>query len=344
MAKSKEMVVVGKSPISDFSENAGTTDVTQITDIGDLVGFDLSADLPANVLIEKAAQAVAVVDRLHVGAGLCLIKAKSMLPHGEFVSHLKQSGIPKQRASEMMRLCESLIECSLEDRKKLLQQPKVVLLGLSRMDDEVRQQWLDTGELDDVLTLNEYKAKLAKKDKSEALLQQENEQLSLKIKRMEAQADLKVDAITPVTVVHLRKAAAGFGQEAIALLRAFEDLRSRALELRGSPIANWVQPMALQFIAMQQMVIQAAQDELALTLEAFGLEDEKLSATAVSNAIPMVEETQLIREHLNGIMVGAEMRRDDVRKLYSNAIKDANDERGARYKTSSEKTAKKARG
>lgn len=307
MAKNKsEVAVLTQTTVGvDKLKKPESLDSVQVAGSGDLAGqLGVDLNLPKDVLVARAAEAVNVVDRLQIGAGLCLLKARSECKHGEFGLLLKEADIPPQRAHELMAVASLLESATPNDRARLLKQGKTTLMGLARMDEEVRQKWLETGELDERLTLNEYDALISKKDK---LLQQQAEdikRLSAQVKRDELVGQLALDEVTPLAIAQLRREAASYAQDALACIHGFVGL-SEKLEALGAErkTAAWVTPASLSLFSLLQSIQEATSERLTQLIEDFELNRSVPEGAALMMATPGPDEAALIREAMTGVLI-----------------------------------------
>lgn len=308
MSRSKtEVVEIKNAESTAFTQNSGTGSlaISQIPGSGDLIDpFTMAPDWSADLLVAKAADAVNMSDRLHVGAGLCLLKAKSLCQRGEFESLLRAAQIASPRASELMAIADVLQRASPEDRKRLMRQPKTALIGLARMDDEIRQKLLETGVLDERLTLTEYHTLMGKKD---LLLKQQGDD----IKRLKAQvtaAELTgrkaLDVVTPLAVAQLRREAASYAQDALACIHGFVSLAQKLAELdNASTTQAWVAPVSLSLVSLLQTVHEAAAAQLSQMVGDFELNRDLPEGPALMMATPGPEEAAMIREAMTGVLI-----------------------------------------
>lgn len=268
--------------------------------------LNVDLDLPAEELIRRGADAIGVAERLNIAAGLVLLRARELCNHGEFLNYLSQHDIPSQRASEHMAIAGVLLRTAPDDRKKLLRQPKTVTLGIARMDDEVRQHFLDTGELDERLTLQEYKSLLKRRDQEIQLKEEHIKRLDAQLSRSEAVGKKALDAVTPLSVAHLRREASAYAQEALACMHSFASLRERLADLGGTDADDWVQPVAASFISLLLMVHEATIVQLERVAADFALKQELPDLSALSLAVPGPEEAAYIRQAMTGVLIGHE--------------------------------------
>ncbi len=70
-------------------------------------------------------------------AGVALARLKQRLPHGEFEPTLRKCGIPSQRASEMRRIADRLLELPADEARQIaaLRPSKVVALARFRAEE-----------------------------------------------------------------------------------------------------------------------------------------------------------------------------------------------------------------
>lgn len=298
-----------KSTVAEIAPIAGSGDlaISQSPDSGGLIDpFALVLDLPADALVARAADALNVAGRLNVAAGLCLLKAKSLCSTESvlFEKYLSENGFSKPRAYELMAVAELLQAASPEDRKRLMRQPKTALIGLARMDDEIRQKLLETGVLDERLTLTEYHTLMGKKD---LLLKQQGDD----IKRLKAHvtaAELTgrkaLDVVTPLAVAQLRREAASYAQDALACIHGFVSMAQKLAELdNDSTTQAWVAPVSLSLVSLLQTVHEAAAAQLSQMVGDFELNRDLPEGPALMMATPGPEEAAMIREAMTGVLI-----------------------------------------
>ncbi|MBK1683414.1 hypothetical protein [Rhodoferax fermentans] len=325
MAKKNEVAVVGKK--------AG--DLVEITDSGkpeSVDPFAMVLDLPADALVGRAVEALNVAERLNIGAGLCLLKARELCSTESvlFDDFLKNHNFPRPRAYELMAIADVLQRATPEDRKRLMQQPKTTLIGLARMDDEVRQQLLDTGKLDERLTLNEYKALLERKDAELATRGSAIEKLTAQVRTAELTGRKALDVQTPLTVAQVRREAASYAQDALACVHGFTGMANRLVPLDNEPSTRaWVKPAALSMVSLLVAVQDAVAYQLSELVSQFELDVELPSKAELHLATPGPEEAELIRRAMTGVLVGFETRQSQVAYAQYQEQREANPSKGA---------------
>ena len=294
--------------------------------------FAMVLDLPADALVGRAVQALNAAEQLGIGAGLCLLKAKELcLPEsGKFEKYLNDVGIPNQRAYELMAIADVLQRATPEDRKRLMQQPKTTLIGLARMDDEVRQQLLDTGKLDERLTLNEYKALLERKDAELATRGSAIEKLTAQVRTAELTGRKALDVQTPLTVAQVRREATSYAQDALACVHGFTGMANRLVPLDNEPATRaWVTPAALSMVSLLVAVQDAVAYQLSELVSQFELDVDLPSKAELHLATPGPEEAELIRRAMTGVLVAFETRQSQVAYAQYQEQREANPSKGA---------------
>ena len=313
MTKSKEVVAKVTPPVNialadrDPDSAAFSAAHSQLAAL-----LNMDCDLPADELVGRAAQAISTARKLDVGAGLALIKAKSLCMHGEFGGYCAAVGIVVTRASELMSIANAIAGASPEDRKKLLNQPKVALLGLSRMDEEVRADFLASGKLDERLTLDEYRSLLSKRD--DALRRQEDtiKGLRIDLQRHEATGKRRLDEVTPMTVVQVRSDAAELAMTAQECVHDFQALMARTQALDGEAATRqWTRAVALSMLSALQSVQQAVHAQIAAVVDGFSLDEQVPAGMELQLAVPGPEEAAFIRNAMLPVLARAEHARSD---------------------------------
>jgi hypothetical protein len=309
MAKSEHAVAVDE--LAAEAQNGGTAVLTKNSEFNP---FNIPLNLPNDDLLRQAAEALNVSEKLGVGAGLCLLEVKSRCQHGEFAAVLDKSGIAPERAREVMAVADMLRRADEKDRERLLKQSKTAQIGLARMDDEVRKQWLETGELDERLTLNEYKALLDKNNKQLKAHENTIRGLTARLRDQEVTGRQKLDAITPLAVSQLRTEGASYVQDALACLQGFVGIRERLADLQGQEDkAHWVGPLALSLASLLTAVRDAAAQQLGDLAEGFDLAGLAAAPETMAMATPGPEEAQAIGFAMQGVLVDVSRRHGDVK-------------------------------
>ena len=302
MAKNKSEVVVLTQTAAGVDKLKTPESGNLPTSVADILGS--LVDVPPRELVTRAAFSLNEAARYALGAGVCLLKAKSQCEHGEFTGWLDDAGIPQQRAAELMAIAELVCNASDADRSRLINQRKTVLLGIARMDEEVRQKWLETGELDERLTLNEYEALLAKKDKQIQLQAEDNKRLTAQVKHADLVGQQSVDEVTPLAIAQLRREAASYAQDALACIHGFVGLAEKLEALgMGDKTAAWVKPASLSLHSLLQSIHEATGERLAQVIEDFELDKAIPDGPALMMATPGPEEAELIREAMTGVLI-----------------------------------------
>lgn len=115
-------------------------DVEIATDLG-VVFSDLTDDM-----LNKVAQAQNSIAALTLASGYLLLKVKAEIQHGEFEQKLNSYGIPKQRASDLMRTAKFYTSLPEEKRSQVFKLGKSKMQMLAKADMEVVQDILDDPE------------------------------------------------------------------------------------------------------------------------------------------------------------------------------------------------------
>jgi hypothetical protein len=274
------------------------------------VELGVTVDLPADMLVGMAVQASNAAKKLEIGAGLVLLKAKSMCAHGEFGGYIDAVGIPVQRASELMAVADMVAKASPDDRRRLLGQPKTILIGMARMDDDVRADLMATGKLNERLTLTEYRALLTDKDKLLAAAESRVKALDAELARSRLTGKAALDLATPLAVVQIRRDAAALAITAQEAMHDFSMLVNRVTEMGGDPKADqWARALSVSLVSALQGLQATIDDQLRDAVEAFGLDTQIPARTEIAMAVPGREEAELIRSAMEGVMVGIERER-----------------------------------
>ncbi len=322
MSKPKNEVVDIKAPESGLIQMPAAAGISKAPESGGLdtsglasrleqlaleLGMDMN--LPANTLVAYAVEAANISERYLVSAGLGLLKAKNLCRHGEFEEHLQAAGMPRQRSSELMAVASLVAATPVGARKQLLQQPKKVLIGLARMDDEIREQLFETGVLEERLTLAEYHAVLDKKDKLLALAGDDIKRLQAQARSAEIMGRKALDAATPLAVAQLRREAASYAQDALACISGFVALTQKLQSFEAvAGLQPWVAPASLSLVSLLQSVHEAAGHMLTTVNDEFGLDRSVPEGPALMMALPGPEETALIRDAMTEVLIDFERR------------------------------------
>lgn len=306
---SADLVVATVSSASDFSVGHRT----YAEELG------MAIDLPPAEHVDNYVKAIGTVARLQIGAGLALLKAKSECKHGEFEKLLKASGVPAERAREHMAIADTLAKASPEDRKRLLGQPKTVLIGMARMDDDVRADLLATGKLNEKLTLAEYRELVSDKDKLLAAAESRVKALDAELARTRLTGKAALDLATPLAVVQIRRDAAALAITAQEAMHDFGVLVNRVTEMGGDPKADqWARALSVSLVSALQGLQATIDDQLRDAVEAFGFDAQIPARTEIAMAVPGREEAELIRSAMEGVMVGIE--RERTKRAHDNYV------------------------
>lgn len=300
---SGSLAATGQTP------GSGNLDFTE-AHAGFSVEMGVITDLPREDAGRTVVAALTTVDRLGIGAGLVLLRQQATLPRGTFGRFLAEFGIATQRASELMAIADVLAKASPDDRKKLLGQPKTILIGMARMDDEVRAELLATGKLDAKLTLAEYRELVSDKDKVIAAVESRNKALAAELALARLTGKAALDLATPITVVQVRRDAAALALTAQEAVHDFAVLVNRVTDM-GQTAADlqWGRATAVSLVSALQGLQAVIHDQLQDAVTAFGLDTQVPPRTEIAMAVPGREEAELIRSAMEGVMVGIERER-----------------------------------
>lgn len=207
----------------------------------------MNLDLPAKDLVGMAVHHMNLAHKLNMNAGIALLHAQSICSCEDFKSYLADASLPKQRASEQMAVTRAVLLANPEQRSKLIQQPRTVLIGLGQMDEELRQEWLETGELDERLTLTEYKnlvanlkAKLADSQIAHELTEREKAALAKQLKR---RAEASDSELVPLAVADMRSEIAALVKKGQLAADSLTTLGREVADL-GATAPDWMLPTA----------------------------------------------------------------------------------------------------
>lgn len=303
--------------------------------------FAMVLDLPPDALVGRAVEALNAAEKLGIGAGLCLLKAKELCSAESalFDDYLKSHSLPKERAYELMAIANLLQRATPEDRKRLMQQPKTALIGLARMDDAVRQQLLDTGKLEERLTLNEYKALLNTKHSEVARQKTTIEALTKQLRTAELTGQKALDTTTPMTVVQLRTEAASYAQDALACIHGFTSIGQRLEPLdKEAKTRVWVKPVALSMVSLLQALRDAADQQLAELVSAQELDVEIPEGAALTMAVPGPQEAEHIQRAMTGVLIDFERRHAKLAHAQYEQVRKAEKLRGRPRKAPGEES------
>ncbi len=305
MAKKTDVAVIAsKSPLGGDLEAAVAKSADSALLAAAVVEFGVDPSLPADLLIGQAVSAINAAERMNMAAGVALLQAKEKCAYGEFEKYLTANGFETERAQEHMAVAAMLLKTKTEERSKLMRQGKTALIGLARMDDEVRQRWLSTGELDERLTLNEYRALLGKKDVALAAANNENQKLLHQVRAAELTGRKALDGSTPLAIGQLRREAASYAQDALACIHGFVDLADKLRCLHtDAKAAKWVAPVSLSLVSLLQGVRETCEQQLLMLVADFGLDKEIPDEAHLAMATPGPQEAQMIREAMRGVLI-----------------------------------------
>ncbi|MEY2690369.1 MAG: hypothetical protein RL375_4569 [Pseudomonadota bacterium] len=276
-------------------------------------------DLPRDDAGRTVAAALNTADKLGIGAGLVLLKQQATLPHGTFGKFLADFGIARQRAHELMAIADVLAKASPDDRKRLLGQPKTILIGMARMDDDVRADLLATGKLNEKLTLAEYRELVSDKDKLLAAAESRVKALDAELARTRLTGKAALDLATPLAVVQIRRDAAALAITAQEAMHDFSVLVNRVTEMGGDPKADqWARALSVSLVSALQGLQATIDDQMRDAVEAFGLDAQIPARTEIAMAVPGREEAELIRSAMEGVMVGIE--RERTKRAHDNYV------------------------
>lgn len=223
-------------------ESGHLADMLTATHLREKLGIEIDLDLPAGVLVRNAVEAINAAEKLNIAAGVALLKARAMCEHGQFEVYLKECGIPKQRASEHMAITKALLAADDVERRKLLQQPKTALIGIARMDEEVRQHLLDTGELDAQLTIGEYKQLLTNQGLD---LKRKDEEIHALRAKLAQEGGRSSTGDVPAAVADIRAEVAALVKKSeLSIADIYQQLAGMAPLLGVEGVAEWVKPTA----------------------------------------------------------------------------------------------------
>lgn len=181
------------------------------------------------------------------------------------------------------------------------------------MDDEVRQRLLDTGELDQRLTLNEYRSMLERKDADLAKKQATIETLTAQVRTAELTGRQALDALTPLPVAQLRREAASYAQDALACVQGFSNMPERLAALQqAAETEPWATPAALSMVSLLAALQDAVGHQLSALIERFGLDVEAPPKALMHMALPGPEELALIQRAMSGVLVGFDARHQQM--------------------------------
>jgi hypothetical protein len=326
MSKKNVVALSGKGPDSgDLQAPSETCGSAQLAftkahiDLGSACGMVL--DVPAADLVRLAGEAVNVAERLGVGAGLALMKAKAELPHGEFSKHLAANKISRERAAELMAVADLIARVSEEDRKKLIGQPKTALIGLARVDSEVREAMLKSGKLDQRLTLAEYQSEIQRLQEQVNRLDTYNGELKAKSQKLELIGSQVVDHVTPLPVAHVRRDAVLLAAEAGLCIDGFAILMNKLNEVPTiSGGIDWARPVAVSMVSALESVRSALTEQINSVITAYGLDVSIPEGADLQMVVPGPQEKALIDSALTELLVKAQLKRAE--RDYAHYVED----------------------
>lgn len=237
MNKKSNLVVRPDSGLQEFTQGHEA--------LAETLGMVLK--MGAADLIRTAAEGLGVAEKLKIGSGLALLKARAQCEAGQWSTYLSEVGIPKQRAAELMAVADLIAKSEPAERERLLGQPKTVLIGVARLDDAMREAAFAQGRFSERLSIAEYE---------ESIEQMHKQMADMAVQRDKAEADLKAmekkqrraerdaeDQVVPLVVADARAELAALIKKAEL---AVTSLHPVGMEIVGlvshGEAVEWVEP------------------------------------------------------------------------------------------------------
>lgn len=200
--------------------------------------------------ITRAVVSYNMAARLAVEAGYLLLSVKGELPHGGFQDALAETGLSKQRASELMRMAKFTTSLPEAQRADMLSMPKSKVLLLASADPAVIEDLLDDDEAGDLdaLSVRELRHRIRELEGAHA-------DLSVEVSTAQAERDSALkrlnkrnqreddDEGVPVVMADIRAEMAGLIKKAELAITSMHPIGVEAVGYSGhSEAGEWVKP------------------------------------------------------------------------------------------------------
>jgi hypothetical protein len=243
---------------------------------------------------------------------------------------LKNSGIHESRATELMAVARLLSNTPAAQRAEMLQQPKTVLIGMARMDDEVLAAALEDGVFKERLTIQEFEAELKKQQALNTTLSQQLD--VLRDYKKQADDSRIVSSKVPHDVSDIRRELCALHLKAELAITDMGDLAQTVCELgERADTKDWMDGAAQMAYSQLRSLAGTLSLKLQGYKELFGVLDEL--PTEEHRAYLRPEEAAVVAQHGAKLKQAHYVEVNDRDKVRKNERADATGAKGRRFDT-----------
>jgi uncharacterized small protein (DUF1192 family) len=254
--------------------------------------------------ITRAVVSYNMAARLAVEAGYLLLSVKGELAHGEFDAALAETGLARQRASELMRMAKFTTSLPEAQRADMLSMPKSKVLLLASADPSVIEDLLDDDEMGDLdaLSVRELRHRIR-------ALEANNTDLSVQVEATAAERDGALKRLNkrshrgedgegvPVVMADIRAEMAALLKKAELAITSLYPIGVEAVGLSGyAEAGDWVKPTLRLGVAGLLAVRELIDGSLKSYVEAMGESAERLASKPDALAFLGVTEIKDVAE------------------------------------------------